>query len=136
MPAGGTLVVPDITSTHFEAYDSIARAFTLYAALNADPKLVEFNFIKNWPSLKPEEKRELYRKYASHELHFFLYKKDPEFFKTGDPALPGEQEGKAISRSLAVGRRFERVSEAVEFRTAQHLGADFAGPANQRASTR
>ena len=35
-----------------------------------------------WPTLKLEEKRALYLKYASHELHFFLYKKDPEFFKT------------------------------------------------------
>ncbi|HEX3999781.1 MAG TPA: hypothetical protein VHX65_14620 [Pirellulales bacterium] len=82
LPAGGTLVVPDITSTHFEEYDSIGRAFSLYAALNPDAKLIEFDFIKNWPTLKVEEKRKLYRKYASHELHFFLYKKDPEFFKS------------------------------------------------------
>ncbi len=82
VPAGGTLVVPDITSTHFEEYDSVGRVYSLYLALNQDPKLIEFNFIKNWPSLKLEEKRALYRKYASHELHLFLYKKDPEFFKT------------------------------------------------------
>ena len=81
LQAKETLVVPDITSTHFEAYDSVGRAFALYAALNGDSKFVEFNFIKAWPSLKLEEKRALYLKYASHELHFFLYKKDPEFFK-------------------------------------------------------
>ena len=34
----------------------------------------------NWPKLKPEEKRTLYSKHASHELSFFLFKKDPEFF--------------------------------------------------------
>ena len=82
VPAGGTLVVPDITSTHFEEFDSVGRVYSLYLALNQDPKLIEFNFIKNWPSLKPEEKRAMYRKYASHELHLFLYKKDPEFFKS------------------------------------------------------
>ncbi len=93
LQAKGTLVVPDITSTHFEAYDSIPRVFSLYAALNGDPKLVEFNFIKTWPTLKLEEKRALYRKYASHELHFFLYKKDPEFFKTAiRPYLANKKE--------------------------------------------
>jgi hypothetical protein len=93
LQAKGTLVVPDITSTHFEAYDSIPRVFSLYAALNGDPKLVEFNFIKTWPTLKLEEKRELYLKYASHELHFFLFKKDPDFFKTAvRPYLANKKE--------------------------------------------
>ena len=27
----------------------------LYAALNNDPKLAEFNFVRDWPSLKPDE---------------------------------------------------------------------------------
>src|SRR5205807_226019 len=35
----------------------------------------------NWPKLKPEQKRTLYAKHASHELHFFLAKKDPAFFQ-------------------------------------------------------
>ncbi|MGC4004302.1 MAG: hypothetical protein QM811_14760 [Pirellulales bacterium] len=34
----------------------------------------------NWPKLKDEEKREKYSKYACHELHVFLAKKDPKFF--------------------------------------------------------
>jgi hypothetical protein len=58
------------------------QARQLYATLNQDPKLIEFAFILNWPNLKPEEKRTLYSKHASHELSFFLAKKDPDFFKT------------------------------------------------------
>ena len=55
--------------------------------------MVEFNFIKTWPTLKLEAKRSLYLKYASHELHFFLYKKDPEFFKTAiRPYLANKRE--------------------------------------------
>src|SRR5262249_33732376 len=46
-----------------------------------DPKLADFGFVLNWPKLKPEEKRSLYSRYASHELNFFLYKKDPGFFQ-------------------------------------------------------
>ncbi len=82
VPAKGTLTIPDIVSSRFEVYDNIGRVFSLYAALNNDPKLAEFSFIRLWDKLKPDEKRTLYHKYASHELHFFLYKKDRDFFKT------------------------------------------------------
>ena len=75
-------VLADITSSRFETYDSLARVYTLYATLSNDATLVEFGFVLNWPNLKPEEKREKYSKYACHELNFFLFQKDPEFFQT------------------------------------------------------
>jgi len=77
---GANFVLNDITTSKFEAYDTIARLYTLYATLTNDPKLVEFSFILDWPKLKPEERTKLYSKYASHELSFFLSKKDPQFF--------------------------------------------------------
>lgn len=81
VPAGQELTLKDITTAKFEAYDSLARVYGLYATLNKDPKLAEFAFLLNWPKLKPEEQRTLYSKHASHELSFFLSRKDPEFFK-------------------------------------------------------
>src|SRR5262249_37660452 len=81
VPRGEKFTLADITTSKFEAYDSLARVYGLYATLSHDPKLIEFAFILNWPNLKPEEKRTLYSKHASHELSFFLAKKDPEFFK-------------------------------------------------------
>ena len=81
VPKGEKFTLADITTSKFEAYDSLARVYGLYATLSHDPKLVEFAFILNWPKLKPEEKQTLYSKYASHELSFFLAKKDPEFFR-------------------------------------------------------
>ena len=75
------LVLADIASSRFETYDSLARVYTLYATLSNDATLAEFGFVLNWPNLKPEEKREKYSKYACHELNFFLFQKDPEFFK-------------------------------------------------------
>ncbi|WP_254507916.1 hypothetical protein [Anatilimnocola floriformis] len=81
VPAGKTFTLNDITTSKFEAYDSLARVYSLYATLSNDPKLAEFAFILNWPKLKAEEKKTLYSKYASHELSFFLFKKDPQFFK-------------------------------------------------------
>ncbi|MFN0199444.1 MAG: hypothetical protein ACKVT0_22055 [Planctomycetaceae bacterium] len=78
---GDDFTLTDITTAKFEVYDSLSRVYGLYATLNKDPKLVEFAFILNWPKLKPEEKRTLYSKYASHELSFFIARKDPEFFQ-------------------------------------------------------
>ncbi len=78
---GEQLAIPDITTSDLQAYDTLAKVYGLYVTLSANPALVEFSFIANWPALKPEQKRELYSKYACHELNFFLYKKDPDFFK-------------------------------------------------------
>ncbi len=81
LPQGQPFVLNDIASSRFEAYDSLAKVYALYATLSKDPKLAEFAFVLNWPNLKPEEKRTLYSKYACHELHFFLLKKDPAFYR-------------------------------------------------------
>lgn len=82
MDAGKPYTVADIVSSRFEAYDSLPHVYALYVTLTRDPKLVEFAFLLNWPKLKQEEKRIFYSKYACHELHFFLYRKDAEFFRT------------------------------------------------------
>ena len=80
IPAQGEFTLADITSSRFEAYDSVSRVYRLYATLSNDAKLKEFGFIVNWPSLNLQEKQEKYSKYACHELNFFLYKKDRKFF--------------------------------------------------------
>jgi hypothetical protein len=78
---GAEFALSDITTSEFECYDSLDKVYTLYVTLSNNPTLVEFGFLLGWPKLKPEEKRELYAKYACHELHFFLFRKDPDFFK-------------------------------------------------------
>ncbi len=75
-------VIADAAASRFEVYDSLAKVYGLYATLTKDPKLAEFSFILTWPTLKLEEKKSLYSKFACHELSFFLAKKDPEFFQT------------------------------------------------------
>ncbi len=77
---GDEFTLSDISTAKFENYDSLAKVYSLYATLSGDPKLAEFRFILDWPTLKPEEQREKYSKYACHELNFFLLKKDPQFF--------------------------------------------------------
>jgi hypothetical protein len=80
--AGQSFRVDDITSGKWEVIDTLSGAYRLYATLSGDATLKEFQFILDWPKMKPEEKREKYSKYACHELSFFLYHKDPEFFKS------------------------------------------------------
>ena len=56
--AGEKFVLPDITTSRFELYDSLARVYALYATLSNDPKLAEFRFLLNWPQLcRREEAR-------------------------------------------------------------------------------
>jgi hypothetical protein len=71
----------DITTSKFQAYDSLPRVYGLYTTLSHDANLAEFGFILNWHTMKPEEKQAMYSKYACHELTFFVFKKDPDFFR-------------------------------------------------------
>jgi hypothetical protein len=102
VPAEGTLVIPDITSARFEVYDNLPRLFSLYATLGSDSeKLAEFAAIAKWPTLSPEAKTEAYKKCASHELHFFLFKKDPDFFKQAvKPYLANKKEKQFMDKWL------------------------------------
>jgi hypothetical protein len=79
---GQPFTLADAAGSRFEVYDSLAKVYGLYSTLSKDANLAEFAFILHWPTLKPEEKRTLYSKYACHELNFFLAKKDAEFFGT------------------------------------------------------
>jgi hypothetical protein len=98
---GEEFVLADITTSKFEAYDSLSRAYGLYTTLSHDPKLAEFGFVTRWPSLKPEEKRANYSKYASHELNFFIAQRDPEFFKeVVKPYLANKKDKTFVDRYL------------------------------------
>src|SRR5207249_7466704 len=81
LAAGQEFAIADAVGSRFQMYDSLAKVYGLYATLSKDPHVAEFSFLLTWPKLKPEEKRALYSKFACHELHFFLAKKDPPFFK-------------------------------------------------------
>ncbi len=78
----GLLDIADISTAKLESYDHLGKVHRLLLTLSGNnATLAEFSFITTWNTLKPEEKRRLYSQYACHELHFFLAKKDPEFFE-------------------------------------------------------
>lgn len=74
-------ILEDVGSGRMEVYDSLDKVFALYSTISKDQGLAQFSFIPKWKDLKPEEKRKLYSENACHELSFFVYKKDPVFFK-------------------------------------------------------
>ena len=79
---GETLVIEDLLSAQFQAYDELSDLYGLYQSLGNDgTKLQKFRFILGWNDLSPEEKRSHYSKHACHELNFFIYQKDKAFFK-------------------------------------------------------
>lgn len=77
----GSIQSAETASIRMEVIDSLSSVYQLYATLNQQPHLAEFEFVLRWPSLKKEEKQTFYSKHASHELSFFIAQKDPEFFQ-------------------------------------------------------
>jgi len=80
LAAGDRLVIEDLATAKLHLIDSVERAHAYLLALRDDPALREFAFVTRWHTLGDAERRELYSKYACHELHLFLYAKDRAFF--------------------------------------------------------
>jgi hypothetical protein len=78
--AKGDTVATTGAEANLEVYDTVGKVYRLYSTLRPDATLAEFSFILTWPTLAPEKKRELYSKYACHELNFFIARRDPAFF--------------------------------------------------------
>ena len=76
------LSIDDVRAAEMQSYDTLASVYALYMTRSNNPTLAEFGFVLNWATLTDEQKQAKYSKYASHELSFFLSRKDPEFFKT------------------------------------------------------
>ena len=76
----GDFEITDIETGEFELYDNLPGVYRLFTSLTSNSTLAEFSFILDWNNKELKEKLELYSQYACHELNFFLYKKDPDFF--------------------------------------------------------
>ena len=98
---GQKLEIADLTATKLETFDTLARVFGLYRTLSGLATLDAFEFLVRWPKLSDEEKRAKYGEFACHELHFFLSRKDPEFFrKVVQPYLRNKKDKTFMDRYL------------------------------------
>jgi len=81
---GEEIVLKDVTPTSFYMFDNLSSVHTIYKTLLKQKKdankLSEFAFVLKWNSMSDKEKIEKYSKYSCHELNYFIYKKDKEFF--------------------------------------------------------
>jgi hypothetical protein len=85
--------VEDFTTSRFRSIDSLRDAYDLLLTINGSSTVREFGFLMDWPELEENDKIEKYRTYACHELHFFIYRKDREFFdKIIRPYLENKKE--------------------------------------------
>ena len=78
---GDKLAIDDFASSRFESYSGLNAVYALLTTLNPDANFRTFGFIRQWATFDEQRKRELYSEYACHELNFFLFKKDPQFFR-------------------------------------------------------
>lgn len=115
MDKGDTLEIPDILTARFETFDDVGAAYRYLLTLRDDPVLREFSFITQWPKLEAAKKRELYSKYACHELSFFLARKDPKFFK--DVIVPhlANKKDRTFMDDYLLGKDLGRYLESFEY---------------------
>ena len=81
LQTSATLVIEDLATAKLHLVDSLERAHAYLLALRDDATLRELAFITRWHAIADAERRELYSKYACHELHLFLVHKDRAFFE-------------------------------------------------------
>ena len=115
LETGDTLAIPDIRNARFEVFDNLAAAYRYLLAVRDDATLREFSFVTRWPRLEPAEKRELYSKYACHELNFFLAMKDPEFFKSVVAPYLANKKDKTFMDDYLLGADLSRYFEPYEY---------------------
>ncbi len=100
---GKVFRLEDLRSSELETYDTVAGVYSALAAVNPDLTFAEFAFVKSWPSLNNDRKQELYSKYASHELNFFLSRRDPDFFQTTIQAYLKNKKDKTFFDDYLIG---------------------------------
>lgn len=94
----GTYLIDDTSSSDFMIVDTLRKTLTILKALMnqfgcSTADLDKCEQVINWNLLTEEEKNKLLSRYSSHELNFFIYKKDPEYFrKVVKPYLQNKME--------------------------------------------
>ncbi len=135
---GGELAIPDVRAAEMQAYDTLGSVYSLYMTRSGNATLAEFGFVLEWDTFDDEAKRTKYSRYASHELSFFLSRKDPDFFKKVILPYLRNKKGKTFMDHYLLGDqvrgfvdpwRYGRLNMAERVLLADRLGA------NERAAT-
>lgn len=82
LAAGETVEIGGSYSQQFQLYDSLGDVIQLYNTILSDSEFAKYRFLGDWQQLSQDEKRVQYSNHACHELNLFLYRRDPDFFKS------------------------------------------------------
>ncbi len=115
LATGATLTLDDIRSTRLDLYDSLAKVYRLFKSLADSPRLTDFAFVVEWPTLAADRQRELYSRHASHELNLFLYFKDRKFFDAVVKPFVAQKKEKQFIDDWLLERDLSRYLEPAAF---------------------
>lgn len=113
--AGQTVVIADASASDAQAYDSLSSVFGLYQTIARGYSLDQFEFLMHWNTTPEEEKRALYSRYACHEIHLFLYRKDKPFFEAVVKPYLANKGAKTFLDHWLLGDDLSAYLEAWEF---------------------
>ena len=113
--AGETLKMGDFRASEVQTYDTVGGIYSTLLGINPDGNFTKFGFVANWASLGDEEKRELYSEHASHELNFFLSRKDTAFLEAVVQPYLKHKKDKTFLDQYLIGANLERYLQPWEF---------------------
>lgn len=80
LAAGEKKTLGDPRTRRLQTYGTIEGVYGLYSTLLGGAEWDKFRFVGQWHELTPEQRLVHYSEMACHELNFFLYHKDRQFF--------------------------------------------------------
>lgn len=80
LAAGAEAKIENLLDADWRAFTTLGEAHQFLLATTGDDRLRSFSFLTTWPTLDEKQKLALLAEHHCHELHLFLFRKDPVFF--------------------------------------------------------
>ncbi len=78
---GAEAQIQNLLDADWRAFTTLEEAYQFLLATTGEDNLRDFDFLTKWPTLEEKEKLAILADHHCHELHLFLSRKDPDFFK-------------------------------------------------------
>ncbi|WP_193213955.1 hypothetical protein [Luteolibacter marinus] len=101
---GAEASIESVIDADWRAFTTLAEAHQFLYGVTGDPRMNDFLPLLDWPSLDEPRKLALLSEHASHELHLFLARKDPDFFAKHVKPLLAEKREPTVIDDILLGR--------------------------------
>jgi hypothetical protein len=115
LQAGSTLTLDEDAISRLTIYNGLDKAFSLYRTSLPNSAMGQFDFLVQWNTLTEEKKVELYDKYACHELHLFLNRRDKKFFDEHVARLIRDKKEKQFMDEYLLGLELKKYTHPWAF---------------------